>query len=387
MIFNEKRRRQYKQSLQKLPGKIASLRLLANAALHTNGEDCIAFRIDGGLGDYIIAARFIRDFMAEFEQEEFDIFCKKPAIAKWVFQNSARCRSILDAKVDTPMIRRLYLAKVDCLTYLEIPHVKESHTRLEALASTVQSAKKRLRHITSQYPHLDGYLGRYATLKGQNRYTFVGSMAGVAYGGDELELPYDATVLDRLRLRERGFLTISNGYDLNAVQYAPSSFGSTKVYPHFAELVSLLKARFPNVPIVQIGNESSTKLAGVDIDLIGRTTLNEAAGLLRGSRLHIDNEGGLVHVARSFGTPCCVIFGPTDPDYFGYPDNINIRPRQCGNCWWMEPTWMTKCVRGDSLPSCMFDQPAQGVFERIAEHLTQTLKVAPDIRSASKGRS
>jgi hypothetical protein len=49
----------------------------------------------------------------------------------------------------------------------------------------------------------------------------------------------------------------------------------------------------------------------------------------------------------------CVLFGPTLADYFAYPMNINLRPAECGGCWWINQTWMDQCPRGFPEAVCM----------------------------------
>jgi hypothetical protein len=61
-----------------------------------------------------------------------------------------------------------------------------------------------------------------------------------------------------------------------------------------------------------------------------------------------------------------VVFGPTPSDYFGYPENINIDPVQCGGCWWIDELWMDRCPRGSAQPECMFTQPPEKI---VAEAL------------------
>jgi lipopolysaccharide heptosyltransferase II len=53
------------------------------------------------------------------------------------------------------------------------------------------------------------------------------------------------------------------------------------------------------------------------IDLGGRTSLGELAGVLRRCTLMIGNDSGLTHLAASVGTPVVGVFGPTDPRAWG----------------------------------------------------------------------
>jgi ADP-heptose:LPS heptosyltransferase len=113
--------------------------------------------------------------------------------------------------------------------------------------------------------------------------------------------------------------------------------------------------------------------------LIGKTTMPEVAAIIASAELHLDNESGLVHMAACLGTRSCVLFGPTDADYFGYPQNINIRPGCCGGCWWTTDSWMDQCPRGFATAPCM-DSIAP---EDVVRHLVRTLRGPPAPDSAA----
>jgi len=49
------------------------------------------------------------------------------------------------------------------------------------------------------------------------------------------------------------------------------------------------------------------------VDLVGKTQLGEAVGILGAADLMISNDMGLAHVAAAVGTPTIVLFGPTNP--------------------------------------------------------------------------
>ena len=52
--------------------------------------------------------------------------------------------------------------------------------------------------------------------------------------------------------------------------------------------------------------------AGI-IDLCGRTSVAEAATLLRGARAFVGNDSGLMHLAGALGVPTVGLFGSTNP--------------------------------------------------------------------------
>ena len=133
--------------------------------------------------------------------------------------------------------------------------------------------------------------------------------------------------------------------------------------------MELLRQKRPYLRFVQIGVGTSQPLAEVDIDLVNRTSVAEAAGLIGDALMHVDNEGGLVHLARCLGVDSAVVFGPTPSNYFGYAGNVNIDPPFCGGCWWSDDTWMERCPRGFGTPRCMTEQDPAAVAGAIDRHL------------------
>lgn len=81
-----------------------------------------------------------------------------------------------------------------------------------------------------------------------------------------------------------------------------------------------------------LGGDKTTysKLNGVDIDLVGETSIAELMALLKESQVHLDGECGMVHI-RHFvcQKPSIVLFGPTSPKLKGYKENINLRNDGC----------------------------------------------------------
>ncbi len=75
------------------------------------------------------------------------------------------------------------------------------------------------------------------------------------------------------------------------------------------------------IPSVLLGSESemwiTSGIAGITsskcVDLAGKTSLLEAAGVLARSRAVLSNDSGLMHIAAAVGPPVIGIFGSTDP--------------------------------------------------------------------------
>ena len=123
--------------------------------------------------------------------------------------------------------------------------------------------------------------------------------------------------------------------DWVAVQSSSSTYWTPNknwVPGRMQQVVNILKKE--GYSLVHLGSAEDTPLDNVT-DLRGKTTLREGAAILANTSLFIGLEGGLVHLARSVGRTCVVIYtGYTTPEETGYPENINLRSPSTGaSCW------------------------------------------------------
>ncbi|KPK69797.1 hypothetical protein AMJ82_04705 [candidate division TA06 bacterium SM23_40] len=104
-----------------------------------------------------------------------------------------------------------------------------------------------------------------------------------------------------------------------------ASYGLAKRWPgeRFASVARTL-AREYSVRVLVLGGMEDAGLNGIYglsdasvIDLTGKTSLDEAAALIRRCELFISNDSGLMHVAAAVGTPVVAIFGSTSPTWTG----------------------------------------------------------------------
>lgn len=336
-------------------------------AIRSDGRLAIGITVSGGLGDLIVIARWMRDLAAQVEPFSFDVFAPSPGLASWVFAAvpgfGRAYPDTLDDLAGRGYDLRLRVNQTVVVQYESVRWARLRHApRLLAVAAKMNASRHRggLEPYILHHPRLDNGLARKAVYAGRNRNDFLHALAGLEYGGDRLDLAADESVLERLGLSGRAFVTLHNGFDTN---FIITGQRATKCYPHFAAVAAGLKAARPDLLLVQIGTTTSDPIPGVDLDLIGQTTLAEVAGLLRATSLHLDNEGGLVHLAACYGRRSLVVFGPTPSSYFGYPQNINVDPLRCGGCWWIDELWMDRCPRGMAQPECMFSQPPETVVD------------------------
>lgn len=147
-----------------------------------------------------------------------------------------------------------------------------------------------------------------------------------------------------------------------------------KAWPleYFGQVVKRFKEKYPSIEVVQLGEENSPKIKGVDRVIQGEN-FSRVAYILKHSIFHLDIEGGLVHIASQLGTKCIVLFGPTVLDYYAYERNINIIAGRCHNCWGIYSD-INKCARDLEEPECMYSIVPDMVMERICEYMNHKVR-------------
>ncbi len=346
----------------------------------------------GALGDFTTHLLFIQELQRTFGPLQIDFFCQSRKIhdAECLFANVPFVRNIVDDR---------FLPDVKCNYDLvvQIRHIVKyeiiNHARIRQhdphLLKAIEVASDRFKPYGlyfDSHPFLDGVLARHFDLEGKNL------ADAVAYTGNlnfprETYLSYcpnlsDYEVLARLGLENKKYLTIHDGYDAAVLS---ASGGATKTWPlrHWNELVPLIKRGWPNILIVQLGSINSRKINDVDIDLRNKTTIGEAAWILKHSMLHIDGESGLVRIAHAMHTTSVVLFGPTSKSFFAFDDNINLTSEVCGECWWTTQNWLSSCPRGLAAPECMETIEPKTVYQAVQGFLTRIGSPAFQLEGAS----
>ena len=191
-------------------------------------------------------------------------------------------------------------------------------------------------------------------------------------------------IVEKARLKSvlpRGsYIVLANGTD--------ASFDQTQTKRLPANLLAAAAERLHQEghEIVQVGSPGVEKVSCEgSIDLIGKTSLEGLAEVLRGCSGVICGDNGTMHLASQMeldDVPICVAFGPTDPAFWGYPENLNLvaSASRCPlrPCWYQENWWHLRCVaerRGltepGEYPECMRafspDAFAESVTRRIGK--------------------
>lgn len=336
--------------------------------------DC-AFRIHGGFGDHLIAARYIRDLCNEVGGLTFDIYTSYLSATEWIFKNLPGFQNTISEDKWPSTIDR-YAARIGLTDYVYsdgTPRALRTQSRnirqLLHVIEVMNVSRREIRNLgpfIQNHPYMSNFLASTVSVMGFKRHNFMHAMSGIKYSDELLPLDTDAEVHSKFGLPKGAYITIADSY--NAAFHAGhgGEVKSTKSYPHYEGVIAAIKERLPEIFIIQVGKDVGRPMKGVDLMLLNKTNLAELASILKKSRLHIDNESGLAHLATNLGVETCVIFGPTPVEYFGYKENINITPPVCGDCYWIKENWMTDCPRGYDEPRCLTQQPPKNVVDQIA---------------------
>ena len=111
----------------------------------------------------------------------------------------------------------------------------------------------------------------------------------------------------------------------------------------FAELSNRITKKFGFKVIVfgadferKLGDELERTMEEKPINLIGKTTLGQAAAIIKRCKVFVSNDSGLMHIAAAVKTPIVAIFGPTDPERYGpnCEKKVIIKSRlRCSPCY------------------------------------------------------
>lgn len=137
------------------------------------------------------------------------------------------------------------------------------------------------------------------------------------------------------------------------VAICPSSNGPRKemAATQWEELVAIMAAH--QVAAIQLGNKRDRYIRGA-YNFLGLTTPAEALALLAKMQAVITVDSFLMHGAFMQKTPAIVLWGPTNPEVFGYDAHINLRSLSspCHVCPKMAYEYLLKCPQGDEF-HCM----------------------------------
>lgn len=340
---------------------------------YKGSKKSVALLTTGGFGDMVIQKRLVMELIRLVPDCVIDIY------------NIKACEFLKNLYTDTPNIKNIipdlgsrYGGKVkkyslgmtiEACHFIKVDHFKEEIWDKE---DRVFSGKIKLLIDRTEAEHVGISTPAHVTMH-RRRYKRYNAYTGFNYDGvfeisdKKVNIPLDDGAEKEFRelgLSGYGYLTINCG---NGDCADDSMVAKSWPAACYEELTGLVKRNFPHIRIVQLGGKGAVRIKGCDLYMFGRDfTLVEH--ILKNALLHIDIEGGLVHIASQLGTKCIVLFGPTVEEYYGYENNINIRAGNCRDCWGLYED-MNKCARGMTQPECMYAITPEMVCGEVEKEL------------------
>ena len=355
----------------------AQQRALYESLALTGDKLNVAFRLRGGLGDYVVLANYVYAFRRRYDDEimRLDVFAHNSFnSAKVVLYDGVVIDHFYNGQefeeTDCPPIYDLF---VDVSRYPDIKNRKDE--KIAALMPELfefiflcERFHAENRRFFTHAGIADGQSAALSIIEGKKRinqpdvYGFFGLTEAYQY-----PLPVMEDAADYLRdigLSGRPYITINRGVDTN---YTKSS---VKLWPlaYYNTLTRRLKQRYPDILLVQLGAsyDRCPPLENIDMDLVGKTNLEQIKPILQHALVHIDGEGGMVHLRHALGGGrSVVLFGPTSSEFFGYSENENLVGGGCDVwCEWALNKWQEGCLRGSyETPPCMASITPEMVME------------------------
>lgn len=356
----------------------------------------IAIAEGGGIGDACFQTTYIKEIRKMFSRPVvMDFYCR----ANKAFEGFPFIDNCLPYPDDLPtddydvfiVSRRFYI-----IVKMDAEKVKRFSPRFYEFCADC----KRLTGETLNCEYNDNLYSQYCMLLGKNRLEQANPHGIIAVDRNTPRyMSWRGEPADTLRdfgLTAGEYITINRGAG------TPQPGRHPKLWPaeNYARLVEMLRHEYPQYKIIQIGTpDGAARIPGTNVNLVGRTNLDQVKVILKYAALHIDGEGGMVHIRRFLNGPSVVFFGPTRADIFGYPENINLSGRVCdGGCEWVTPNWFRGCVRGFDVAPCMRAITPQIAFDAVKNYLDNLPRYefveshekwtpAPDMNVAVIGRA
>lgn len=334
----------------------------------------VSFIIDGGIGDNIIYKKIILPIMEMINENDVFIFTGKVDVLRSLYGDIIsrdRIRPIEEYKEQNyslaflldwfPIVTKACFDKIRQYNKSLFNYVYML-LKYEENDSFIQNDNTMLRY--------NAYLRR-AKNEGKTKYSFLDVNDYFGVNDQKVELTVDNSYLSRceaLGLGEK-YITYGNGTDKFYIKGEVSNDRQIKQWPieYHEKFNRLFKEKFPYIQLVQVGATDSETISGADKYIFGEN-FEVVKHILKNSLLHVDIDGGLVHLATQLGTKCIVLFGPTPEWFYGYPQNENIRCCSCDACMAMYDDWYIKCHKYEK-PICMWQITPELVIKKIEENL------------------
>ncbi len=369
----------YKKNLDILHSRQAPSKDIFN--LNCN-ELNIAIKLEGGLGDFIIASNFLYLLKNKIGNNKvrIDVFAfNKQKLLETIFNKNNFINNLYSKEdiglADTRYDLLLLILRKPVILHAKKNKIYEYSPQLFDLVQKYEAQNVKERRLFLKRPYCDCQNISLSLIFEKKRYQET-DIDDILKMNEHFEYPLfikedELVYLSQLNIQSQQYISIHRGVDQR------SDKNSVKQWPikYYNILIAKIKQQYPDLKIVQLGisEDRCPAFENIDVNLVGKTNLEQIKVLLKNSLLHIDGEGGMVHLRHALnGGKSIVLFGSTSLEFYGYPENINLKGDGCSHwCEWITENWQAKCARGYDRPPCMYSLIPEKVFEAFKKFMEE----------------
>jgi len=335
----------------------------------------IALYINGGLGDYLMDINYAL-YLYEYldNKVEIDIFAKNYKAAEQLAGNAVPFKFYSRDefnKVNGYAVK-IHLNRFPKIVYYNKNAIDKYMPKFTNILDAVLDLHSKVPMYFDLDPAADALTIQYARINGAKKRIQQPDILQLLNVAEDFKLHLipenKEEILAKFGLTDTKFISLNRGTDAG---FKGSEV--TRMWPveYYEQLVLKLREKYPEYKIVQLGysKECCKEIAGIDFDLRGETTLSDLKTILYASALHIDYDGGMIHMKKALHTgKSVVLFGPTEPDWLGYAANINICAYKCRFCDFLNADWNKRCSNIRNPQICMKSITPDMVLQEIIQH-------------------
>lgn len=301
----------------------------------------------GGIGDFAFAAKYIHCLKETFgENILIDISVNaqfEREVAEAFFSNSSHIHQICQSDGQPSYDCGIAICRYPMIRYLDKERLHNvGSVALKHYIETVSDFM-----IKNIQLYESDYLGRcYSQLQGytQENQADINHLLGMSQKDRFFISPPEnyQEILAEFGVEEDQFIVIQSGPGKHFMGQGDTRQCSME---SLKKVINDIKSVYPDMPVLQVGQDYQKPIPNTDMNLLGKTNFKQLLALLKGARLLISQEGGMP-IVRHFVSrkPSCVIFGSTDPHFYGFKENINLSANRCAGCEWVTDDWYQQCM-------------------------------------------
>ncbi|MCZ4052875.1 hypothetical protein NAI64_03945 [Oxalobacter sp. OxGP1] len=332
----------------------------------------VAIIPQAGVGDFVYAAKYIYCLKKKFDKNiSIDVYVDHNfEVAECFWRSASYINSINTQKNNKCYDCEIEICRFPCIQYLDKNRLLEiGNSQLKEYFEFIDRFQ-----AENELLYQSDYLGRcYSILNGrkcENQADIADMLNMTDANKFIIKTKEDFEILSKFGLTKDRYIVIQTGPGLHF-----KGVNDVRQWPieYYVELVGKLKLAYPDVKILQVGEVYHKPVLNADINLLGKTSFLEMLVILKWACILIAQDGGMP-ILRHFTSrkSSCIFFGPTDKNFYGFDENINLSANVCAGCEWLTEDWYLNCVnKKKSL--CMKSILPNLAFEKIKMVINKAL--------------